>query len=198
MEGLLRRRRVVATAWLEQATDAIKDTPEASELQTTLAEHLRRLESAWQICNATCASCFLPCCALGAHANHDCGTDHLCKADCAFCSLEQVPGAAVLRCSGKAGHHGRHMCSDKPHACGKPCALKGRALNCNGVCAKMPMHEGQCDCECGNHLCGAACSLPGCEERCKEPWGAPHERHSCGATACPTVRCLFRAYCRFR
>ena len=190
MQGLLRRRRAVATKWLAQATAAIADTPEASELHSALADHLRRLDAAWQVCGATCADCLLPCCVLGSHAQHSCGTDHRCKADCAFCSEEvRLPGGgAVHSCSGKAGHHGRHMCKDKPHACGKSCALKGRAENCNGVCAREPQHDGECDCECGNHLCGAACSLPGCSHTCKEPWGAPHDRHSCGATACPMVR----------
>ena len=190
VQGLLRRRRAVAAAWLAQATQAIADTPEASELHSALADHLRRLDAAWQVCSATCADCLLPCCVLGSHAQHNCGTDHRCKADCAFCSLDQSGSAEghQYSCNGKAGHNGRHMCSEKPHACGKPCALMGRALNCNGTCAKEPQHEGECDCECSNHLCGAACSLPGCGARCKEPWGAPHKLHSCGATACPTVR----------
>eukprot|EP00892_Ulva_mutabilis_P011345 jgi/Ulvmu1/8583/UM045_0026.1 len=183
VQALLARRRATATAWLEQAAEPIRDTPEASELQSALLEHLRRQEDGLHVCGAACASCLLPCWALGAHSTHSCGTDHHCKAACDFCSLE--PAAAhSFTCSGKAGHHGRHMCSDRPHACGKPCALS-KALNCNGGCAKVPQHEGPCDCECGNHLCGAPCSLPGCGERCKEPWGSEHKLHACGATACP-------------
>ena len=190
VQALLHRRRAAATAWLDRAAEPIKDTPEASELKSALLEHLRRLEDALQLCGATCASCLLPCWALGAHSAHTCGTDHRCKASCDFCTL--VPATNhVYACSGKAGHHGRHMCNDRPHACGKPCALV-KALNCNGTCAKVPGHEGECDCECGNHLCGAACSLPGCTERCKQPWGSQHDRHSCGATACPEVRKYMR------
>ena len=167
---------------------SFKESPESAELNNSLAVHLRRLEAAFLPCTTACAECHLPeCTAVGTHSVHACGTDHQSHAICDFC-VNELYCHERHACNGKAGHGGKHMCAVKSHACGKPCALAGKATNCNGACAKMPGHAGDCDCECGNHLCGAKCDLPGCEKRCTAPWGGAHDRHHCGVNSCPEVR----------
>ena len=186
--ALLKRREQRCHAWLAASVAAFKDSSEASELQTALAAHLQRLEAAWQLCSASCASCLLPCRAVGTHSAHTCGTDHCCKAACAFCQHEN-PDTAVANlavCREKAGHGGKHVCAVQTHTCGKPCKLQN-ALNCRTMCGKEPGHDGDCDCLSGNHLCGQSCDLAGCAGRCTVPYGTEHDKHACEDKSCPEV-----------
>jgi hypothetical protein len=188
------RREQRCHAWLATATAAFAGSSEASELHTTLAAHLQRLEAAWQLCSASCGSCLLPCCVIGAHGTHTCETDHQCKAGCDFCCQENpaADASAVASCREKAGHGGKHVCAVKTHTCGQPCVYKD-ALNCRTFCGKELGNEGGCDCGSGNHLCGAACDLPGCGGRCTAPYGMEHAQHACEVKTCPEGRlcCLW-------
>ena len=187
--ALLRRRGARCRAWLAAATAAFRGSSETVELANALAVQLQRLEAAWQLCAASCASCHLPCCALGTHDAHTCGTDHRCKTACGFCCQEQPDASSeeLAQCREKAGHGGKHICSDTPHTCGNACKLVD-ALNCRGKCSKGPEHEGDCDCQAGNHLCGVQCALAGCAGRCTVPYGQEHDQHACENKACPEVR----------
>lgn len=182
---IFKRREQRATAWLSHAIHNFRDSTEAGDLRNTLDIYLRRLENACHLCSATCSHCRLPCHEISTHCEHSCGTDHKCQEFCQFCIVEDCQHRP---CKEKAGHIGRHMCADGSHACGDPCALAGKALNCGRTCRKLPGHEGACDCQSGNHLCGTACDLPGCGGKCVAPYGATHDCHACENTHCPEVR----------
>lgn len=187
LDALLKRRRGRVHAWLEQQTQRFKGSPEATNLEEALVSAMLRIEAAFSLCTASCASCYLPCVALGhAHQEHSCGTDHMCHNVCQFCTEAVEP---VNYCKDKAGHMGRHMCNVVQHACGEVCALAGKALlNCRGTCRKDPGHDGDCDCLSGNHMCGQICSLERCAGPCVVPYGTEHDRHACGDNMCLEVR----------
>ena len=106
---------------------SFKESPEAAELNNSLAVHFRRLEAAFLPCTTACAECHLPCTAVGAHSVHACGTDHQCHAICDFC-VNELYCHERHACNGKAGHGGKHMCAVKSHAYGNSVRI-GRKSN---------------------------------------------------------------------
>ena len=161
--------------------------PRGCGAEQQLAVHLRRFEAAFLPCTTACAECHLPCTAVGIiQCMHMAPTTN---------AMPSVTSASTS-CTVMNGMHvmaklvtAASTCVRSSHMhTGIPCALAGKATNCNGACAKMRGHAGDCDCECGNHICGAKCDLPGCEKRCTAPWGGAHDRHRCGVNSCPEVR----------
>ncbi|PKB98371.1 hypothetical protein RhiirA5_431468 [Rhizophagus irregularis] len=127
--------------------------------------------------------------------DHSCLTDHKCQLTCQFTEAH-ASNLPIPICSHKAGHEGKHACSEANHLCGEPCYLNEKR-NCQNFCAKEIGHEGDNHlCQSTRHYCGDSCSLKThtdkggfqCPNKCIIPHEEEHTRHKCENDTCP-IQC---------
>jgi hypothetical protein len=175
-----------------------------------LDQKTSELTRLWTLCGLTCHQCGLKCvknCNYEENhdnrenydhdhkENHDCLTDHKCHFPCHFTEAHNDNQAP--ECRHKAGHKGKHACSEIIHLCANKCDLFGK-LNCQKVCSKEIGHDdGEHLCQLKrNHYCGKDCSLSTntskgdyhCPNKCIIPYEEKHDLHRCENKICP-IQC---------
>ncbi|CAB4409761.1 unnamed protein product [Rhizophagus irregularis] len=194
---IIDRRIIRVQEWFKQNTIRfLQDNNEIVIARYALEQEISKLTLLWTLCGMTCHFCGLRCLKNRDHEDdHSCLTDHKCQLTCQFTEAH-VSNLPIPICSHKAGHEGKHACSEANHLCGEPCYLNEKR-NCQNFCAKEIGHEGDNHlCQSTRHYCGDFCSLKThtdkgyyqCPNKCIISHEEEHTRHKCENDTCP-IQC---------
>ncbi|CAG8493935.1 13962_t:CDS:10 [Dentiscutata erythropus] len=193
---IVERRVLRVQEWFTQNTDKFpQDNSDVVIGRYAVEQEMNKLTILWTLCGLTCNDCNLKCLENRDHeGGHNCLTDHTCHTTCQFTEAH-IDKNHIPLCSHKAGHEGKHACSQISHLCGKPCRFSDKR-NCQKRCSKEIGHEDDDEdhlCQSPRHYCGAPCSLVtntskgdyNCPNKCIIPCEEQHDSHRCENETCP-------------
>ncbi|CAG8727313.1 5341_t:CDS:10, partial [Gigaspora margarita] len=193
---IVERRVLRVQEWFTQNTDKFpEDNSDVVIGRYAVEQEMNKLTLLWTLCGLTCNDCNLKCLKNRDHEEgHSCLTDHECHTKCQFIEAHNNK-SLIPQCSHRAGHEGKHACSQVSHLCGKPCCFSDKR-NCQKRCSKEIGHEDDDEthlCQSPRHYCGAPCSLVthtskgdySCPNKCIIPCEEQHDSHRCENETCP-------------
>ena len=157
---------------------------EIAALRNVFEKEKCKIQQKFKLCEEKCESCFLKCTLIWNHyEKHSCSTNHICPAECSFCS------GTANECKEPFGHEKKHICGKERHVCGKLCSFS--SLNgCNNECTDTVEHVGEHICHLKVHTCSDICSHPECKLQCNIDCTQPHSVHKCSKNICLSRCCM--------
>ena len=191
---LIKRRNNNVNKWIQEITENFENL---KNLQNPYSP----LDNKWIICTQQCKYCFLTCCKLQGHDNHECPYDHKCKELCSICQNCKCIEKNCINniCSSKLGHSGNHNCNHM-HQCKENCKLSAFTKDCKGRCILEYNHKEEHNCDIKIHHCKEYCNLKdkaiNCGEICTyEYWnlnGESEHEHNCGNVHYCKEECAYK------